>query len=289
MLAFCYVSLRFIHFLTLMLVFGSNAFAHWLADPAIRFALQRRFMFMQRGALALTFVCALLMFALQGGMMGNGWHDVWQPDIWLAVSETQFGSVWLWQIIIALATLLLCFLNSQQQGRVLLLVTAQLLLLANTGHAAMYDGSTGLLTRINYAVHLLCAAAWFGGLLPVLYCMRLVKAEKRVQAIGTLMRFSRYGHLAVAGVLISGIINALLIQGLTLPWQSLYGRLLLVKCALVLLMVAIALINRYVLVPRFRMQEAQARAVFIRMTQAEVVLGIVVLATVSLFATLEPF
>lgn len=286
MLAFCYVGLRFIHFLALMLIFGSAAFAHWLADPAIRATLQRRFRSMQRGALALAFFCALLMFAVQGGMMGNGWHDVWQPDIWLAVSETQFGSVWLWQIIIALATLLLAFMH--QQGR-LLLVTAQLLLLANTGHAAMHDGVTGLFARINYAVHLLCAAAWFGGLLPVLYCMRLVNAHHRMQAIGSLMRFSRYGHLAVAGVLISGIINALLIQGVTLPWQSLYGRLLLVKCALVLLMVAIALINRYVLVPRFRIHEAKSRAVFIRMTQAEVVLGIVVLATVSLFATLEPF
>ncbi|WP_312227029.1 copper homeostasis membrane protein CopD [Pseudescherichia sp.] len=287
MLAFCYVGLRFIHFLALMLIFGSAAFAHWLADPAIRATLQRRFRSMQRGALALAFFCALLMFAVQGGMMGNGWHDVWQPDIWQAVSETQFGSVWLWQIIIALATLLLGFMH--QQGRVLLLVTAQLLLLANTGHAAMHDGVMGLFARINYAVHLLCAAAWFGGLLPVLYCMRLVNAHHRVQAIGSLMRFSRYGHLAVAGVLISGIINALFIQGVALPWQSLYGRLLLVKCALVLLMVAIALINRYVLVPRFRIHEAQSRAVFIRMTQAEVVLGIVVLATVSLFATLEPF
>lgn len=287
MLAFCYVGLRFIHFLALMLIFGSAAFAHWLADPAIRATLQRRFRSMQRGALALAFFCALLMFAVQGGMMGNGWHDVWQPDIWLAVSETQFGSVWLWQIIIALATLLLAFMH--QQGRVLLLVTAQLLLLANTGHAAMHDGVTGLFARINYAVHLLCAAAWFGGLLPVLYCMRLVNAHHRMQAIGSLMRFSRYGHLAVAGVLISGIINALFIQGVALPWQSLYGRLLLVKCVLVLLMVAIALVNRYVLVPRFRIHEAKSRAVFIRMTQAEVVLGIVVLATVSLFATLEPF
>lgn len=289
MLAFCYVSLRFFHFLTLMLVFGSSAFAHWLADPAIRSALQRRFMPVQRGALALAFVCAVMMFAVQGGMMGNGWRDVWQPDIWLAVSETQFGSVWLWQIIIALATLLLCFLNSQQQGRVLLLVTAQLLLLANSGHAAMYDGATGLFTRFNYAVHLLCAAAWFGGLLPVLYCMQLVNASRRVQAINSLMRFSRYGHLAVAGVLVSGILNALLIQGVVLPWQSLYGRLLLVKCVLVLIMVTIALVNRYVLVPRFRVQEAEARTAFIRMTQAEVVLGMVVLATVSLFATLEPF
>lgn len=287
MLALCYVGLRFIHFLTLMLVFGTTAFAHWLADPAIRDTLQRRFIPLQRGALTLAFFCALLMFAVQGGMMGNGWHDVWQPDIWLAVSETQFGSVWLWQIVFALATLLLGFMH--QQGRVLLLVTAQLLLLANTGHAAMYDGAAGVFTRINYALHLLCASAWFGGLLPVLYCMQLVNTSRRPQAIGSLMRFSRYGHLAVAGVLLSGIVNALLIQGAVLPWQSLYGRLLLVKCALVLLMVAIALVNRYVLVPRFRLQEAEARTVFIRMTQAEVVLGIVVLATVSLFATLEPF
>lgn len=55
------------------------------------------------------------------------------------------------------------------------------------------------------------------------------------------------------------------------------------------MMVAIALTNRYFLVPRFGANAGREQHIFIRMTQAEVVLGALVLATVSLFATWEPF
>ena len=103
------------------------------------------------------------------------------------------------------------------------------------------------------------------------------------------MRFSRVGHYAVAGVVLSGIINALFILGVNVPWHTGYVQLLLFKCALVALMVVIALMNRYFLVPRFRPETGREQQLFIRMTQAEVVLGALVLATVSLFATWEPF
>ena len=90
-------------------------------------------------------------------------------------------------------------------------------------------------------------------------------------------------------VLLTGVVNALMILGLQIPWQAGYVQLLLFKCALVALMVVIALANRYFLVPRFRPESGRAQQIFIRMTQAEVVLGALVLATVSLFATWEPF
>lgn len=62
-----------------------------------------------------------------------------------------------------------------------------------------------------------------------------------------------------------------------------------VKCALVVLMVAIALTNRYVLVPRMRQENPRTDLWFVRMTQIEWGVGGIVLAIVSLFATLEPF
>ena len=74
-----------------------------------------------------------------------------------------------------------------------------------------------------------------------------------------------------------------------MPWHSGWGRMLLLKCALVAMMVVIALVNRYVLVPRFRSGDGREQRYFIRMTQTEVVLGALVLAAVSLFATWEPF
>ncbi len=201
---------------------------------------------------------------------------------------TQFGGVWLWQMVLAAVTTGAAWLTPQKGSRLLLLAMGQLLLLAGVGHAAMNGGAPGALHRLNHALHLLCAATRVGGLLPLLFCMRLAKGRWQPAAIFTMMRFSRVGHYAVAGVLLTGIINTLFIVGIDVPWEAPYVRLLLFKCALVIMMVAIALANRYFLVPRFRPDAGREQQIFIRMTQAEVVLGALVLAAVSLFATGNP-
>lgn len=290
MLTLTWVSLRFLHFLALMLAFGWALYCAWLAPSTLRPLLTRRFQRIQRHALIVNALSATLMFAVLGGQMGDGWADVFRPEIWQAVATTRTGSILLWQGVLAWITLGLALMQPRRvQGLLLIFCVVQLLLLAGVGHAAMNDGVTGVLQRVNHGLHLLCAASWLGGLLPLLYCIQLSHGRWRPAAIYTMMRFSRYGHLAVAGVLFSGAINSWLIQGALIAPGSLYGRMLLFKCALVLLMVAIALVNRYVLVPRMRAGTGQAQQMFIRMTQSEMVLGVLVLATVSLFATLEPF
>lgn len=160
--------------------------------------------------------------------------------------------------------------------------------MAGVGHAAMSEGALGLLQRANHALHLLCVAGWFGGLLPFIYCLRRAQGRWRQPAISTMMRFSRYGHLAVAGAIASGAVNTLLIQGGLLR-NSLWGKMLLLKCALVAGMVAIALVNRYVLVPRMSAGEAQTGRLMVRTTQLEIALGALALMAVSLFATWEPY
>ena len=289
MLASLYVALRFIHFGALMLIFGNALYSVWFAPSSLHRLMSRRFQSQQQRAAVISLTAALLMFAVQGGLMANGWPDVVNPDIWLSVLTTQFGGVWLWQMILAVVTVGVAWLVPQKGSRLLLLSMGQCVLLAGVGHATMNEGLAGALHRLNHAVHLLCAATWVGGLLPLLFCMQLAKGRWRVAAIYTMMRFSRVGHYAVAGVLLTGIVNALFILGWDLPWRSAYGQLLLFKCALVAMMVVIALANRYFLVPRFRSDAGREQQIFIRMTQAEVVLGALVLATVSLFATWEPY
>lgn len=289
MLTASYVGLRFIHFSTLMLIFGCTFFINRLAPYHLQRLMTRRFLFLLRGCLVLAVISAALMYLLQGGMMGEGWQDVWQPQTWLALAGTQFGSVWIWQMVVAIASLMVVFVQPQHQGRLVLLCGAQLLLLAGVGHAAMLDGLAGFIQRANHALHLLCASVWFGGLLPVIYCMKLTRRRWQQQTVFALMRFSRYGHVAVAGVLLTGVINVLLIQGFVWPWHTSWGRLLLFKSALVVLMVAIAVVNRYVLVPRLSLKQSRARHTLILMTWTEVVLGALALAAVSVFATWEPF
>ncbi|WP_437890312.1 copper homeostasis membrane protein CopD [Phytobacter sp. V91] len=289
MLTASFIGLRFIHFSTLMLVFGCTLFINRLTPFHLQPLLSRQFQLFQRVCLGLSFFSALLMYALQGGMMGDGWHDVWQPETWLALADTHFGGIWIWQILIAMLALSVALIQPRYQGRLLLLCGAQLLLMAGVGHAAINDGALGFIQRTNHALHLIGAAAWFGGLLPVIYCMKLVRRSLQNYAVMAMMRFSRYGHLFVAGVLATGVINALLIQGGRVPWDTAWGRALLLKSALVALMVAIALVNRYVLVPRLSLKDSQARYSLILMTWTEVALGALALAAVSLFATWEPF
>lgn len=290
MLALTWVALRFIHFTTLMLVFGCALYGAWLAPVSVRRLMMRRFLRLQRHAATWSFISATLMLAIQGGLMGSGWQDVISVEIWGAVLQTQFGGVWLWQIILALVTLVVTIIVPHSMSRLLLIMTiAQFILLAGVGHATLHDGVVRAIQQLNHALHLICAAAWFGGLLPVIYCMRMAKGRWRQQAISAMMRFSRYGHLFVIGVLLTGMANVLFIVGLSVPWHAAYGQLLLLKCALVALMVAIALVNRYVLVPRMQQDNRCMTLYFIWMTKLEWGIGAVVLAIVSLFATLEPF
>jgi putative copper resistance protein D len=288
MLATVYAGLRFIHFSTLMLVFGCLLFTNRLAHAHFERLLMRKFLCLQRVCLGFCAGSALLMYALQGGLMGAGWQDVWQPEIWGVLVDTQFGRVWLWQMIVSVVALGAAFLQPKHPGR-LLLCGFQIALLAGVGHAATHDGIPGILQRTNHAVHLFCASAWFGGLLPLIYCMTLTRRRWQKPAVFAMMRFSRYGHLAVAGVLITGVLNVLMIQGADWTWHSAWAFALLFKSALVALMVVIAIVNRYVLVPRLSLNNSQARHSLILMTWTEVVLGAAVLATVSLFATWEPF
>ncbi len=144
MLALVYVGLRFIHFAALMLVFGNALYSVWLAPSSLHRLMALRFALQQRVASLISLAAALLMFMLQGGLMGDGWGDVFNPQVWHGVLGTQFGSVWLWQIILASITVAAAWLAPLKGSRLLLLAMGQFVLLAGVGHATMNEGPLGL-------------------------------------------------------------------------------------------------------------------------------------------------
>lgn len=101
MLATTFIALRFVHFTALMLAFGCLLYGAWWAAPPLRARLMRHFLPLLRQLLLLNALAALLLLWLQGGLMGDGWRDVWQPAIWKSVAGTQFGRIWIWQILLA--------------------------------------------------------------------------------------------------------------------------------------------------------------------------------------------
>lgn len=289
-LSLIYILCRWLHFAALMSLAGGSLYTVLMAPARFRNYLSERFKLLLSVSAVVSFGTAILLLAVQTGLMGNGWRDIADIKIWQAVLQTRFGQAWQWQLLLALTGVSALLLKGKRRQQLLFLSgIGQLTGLAFVGHAAMMEGATGVLQRTNQAVHLISAAFWAGGLLPVAMLMKEARQQTtRYDAISTLMRFSRYGHLAVALVVISGVINALLLLGWPPASFHLYSQLLLIKTLLVTMMCAVALINRYWLVPRFQRCGERAQHLFLHSTLAELLLSCLVLLLVSVFATLEP-
>jgi copper resistance protein D len=285
---------RLIHYASLMLLFGSSALLARLRATSLALRIEERL----RGTQVLAAMLALLAWLpLESAAIGDGWSSAGDREALAAIIlHTGFGRVWDVRVVLAVATL--CLAIFVRAGRPWILATSSGVLLASlglTGHAAMHEGWVGWLHRCSDAVHVLCAGAWLGSLIPFFWLLGAVRdpavgdPARRIEAIIALRRFSDGGHVAVAGVLLSGVLNAWLVLGQwPVHWQSPYQALLAVKIVLTVIMVGLAISNRYYWVPRMRSDHGRAARVIRRRTLAGVALGVAVLALVSLFGLLEP-
>ncbi|CAI0872126.1 copper homeostasis membrane protein CopD [Serratia ficaria] len=290
-LATLFVLCRLAHFAAVMLMFGVSLFTALLSPQRLSPYLTRDVRPLLVSCTWLAGLSAVALLAVQAGQMGDGWEDTWRLEVWWAVLGTTFGEVWRWHLGLALLALLSLLLPEARRIQALALCSTLLLVsMAFIGHAAMHQGALGVLHRANHALHLLAAGYWFGSLLPLLVCLRyLQQPQWRRDAITTLIRFSRWGHLAVAAVIVTGAVNSLIILGSwPLNVASPYQRLLLFKTALVALMVMVALANRYAIVPAMSRVPKLAQRGLVLACWIEVGLGGAVLLLVSLFATYAP-
>jgi len=236
-------------------------------------------------------VTTLAWLSLAAGSMGEGWADAWSPEsIGAALFDTEFGRVWQWRL--GFAAVLLGILTTGRLDRwpVTALLAALLLgSLGLVGHAAMHAGALGFLNRASHTLHLLAAGFWLGSLVPLLACLRkLMDPALGADASLALRRFSDLAHIAVATVLATGMVNTWLVLG---AWPinvaSPYQELLLAKIGLVALMIGLAIVNRYFLVPRLRSAPGALRLLG-SITIAEVAIGLGVIAFISIIGTLAP-
>ena len=136
-------------------------------------------------------------------------------------------------------------------------------------------------------VHVLSGTAWLGVLVPFIHLLRLSSVlDLRTAALESLKRFSLAGHVAVALVLVSGLLNVSLVHGRIWPdLSSTYDQELLLAVGL---MVILAIVNRYVFVPMFGRNAARARTCLLYGSLTEIFLGFVALGLVASFGLQDP-
>ncbi len=202
-----------------------------------------------RVAAALALASGVLWPWLQTGVVTDEVGAALDPQqVAQVLTQTSFGRAWLIrQAFVALA-LLGAVVPALAAGRaVYFLVAAALASMALIGHAASASGAYGTFERLTLALHLLAAGAWLGAL-PSLWV--LAGRLSPIDLAQILRRFSPYGITLVMIVALSGVLSAWIrIGALEALVASNYGRILLGKVALVLLMGAAALNNRNRLTP----------------------------------------
>ncbi|KJK11422.1 hypothetical protein UB46_41070 [Burkholderiaceae bacterium 16] len=283
---------RWIQYAAPMLLFGSSLLLATVPRGDLSAEAGRRLHRPLAATALLGSLATLGWLPLEVGMAAGNWGAVTDSGMVAAfVLRTGIGQAWAFRAAIALVTAGLAL--AVPPGRPAVLAASSGLLLATfalSGHAAMHDGTLAWQQGSVDALHLLCAGYWLGALIPFCFFLRALRdARQRKEAANALRRFSYAGHVAVAGVLVTGCVNtALVLDGWPVHWQSPYQALLAGKIAVAALMVSIALVNRYVLVPRLRIDPDGATNTIRRRTIAEVVLGMAALGLVSVFGMLDP-
>jgi copper resistance protein D len=285
-LAFC----RFAHFLAAMLTFGVSAYLWAYAPERLRLALSPAARRVALIASLVGFVTAIAWLVLESAAMADDWSAAIDPEaIGAVLTDTGFGHAWALHLALSAALVAVVAFSRAGWAAMSLVSAALLASLGLVGHAAMQTGAEGVLHRADHAIHLLAAGAWIGGLVPFAMCLRAYQRDDlRKDAVRAMAGFSFWGQLIVAAIVLTGVVNiALTSHRLPIPPTTPYRALLATKLVIVAIMIALALFNRFVLAPRLK-TSANALATLRATSLAEIALGCVVIALVSVFALLDP-
>ena len=300
------IAVRAIHFGATALTAGTVVFRTVVAKPALDAEPAAKLVRTQtlRVAwigLAVTALSGVVWLLLQTVSMSGlpAGEAMTGRVLWTVLDQTQFGLVE--QIRSLLAIVLAVCLAIERPWTDWLGFAAALGLtaaIAWTGHAGSTLGAIGDLHVTADALHLLAAAAWIGGLVPLVLLLAAVRRHPTVawtsQARDVTRRFSTLGTVSVATLMASGIVNAWILVGSVHGLLvTEYGRLLMLKLGVFAIMLVFAAMNRFWLTPRLALSAASGAQLdalrqLTRNSTIEIGLGLAIFAIVGMLGTLHP-
>ena len=231
--------------------------------------------------------CAVLAIGLQGGLLIES-----KPmDLFVSAAPWQQGmaSSRGAASCIALAGLLCLILGVLAAGRMrssLMLATGCVAILASfvfAGHAA--SATPRAAAVLAWLVHAGAAAFWIGSLAPLLMGLR----GEPEASLAAVRRFSALALWIVAGLAIAGVVMAAIqVQRPEALIATDYGKVLMAKLALVTMMLSLAGINRFLLLPQMARSAPDARRKFAISLRLELALGVTILALAAMLTQQVP-
>jgi copper transport protein len=263
---------KVILYLGLFIGIGGVFFGTWIAergnDGATRWLMP-------------IMLAGLVATALSVGLQGLDALDlpllmVAQGAVWQTGFGTSYGSTALVAACALLAGLFVAAIRSRRAARGLALAAllGVGLALSLSGHAA--TAAPRLLTSPSVFLHGICVAFWIGALLPL---FAAVRGETRDRALA---RFSRAMPYPLAVLVITGVTLAVVqLDRLDALWTTRYGMVLAGKLAAVAVLLALAAVNRYALVPKFEAAGGVAARPLLASLAVELALAVVILGLVA--------
>ncbi|MCY8757146.1 copper resistance CopC/CopD family protein [Bacillus haynesii] len=243
---------------------------------------RRRLKRIKNAALLLTGAAIIIQLPLQTkANAGVSWSGAFQPSLLQeTLLNTTGGMLWLINITI-IALLVFCSNRKGLKSAILsLFLFAGLLFVKSLdGHAA--STSAGYMTTAMNFIHLNAASIWTGGLamFVLFFGKDWLKSDKSL-IWETIRRFSPWALVSAGLLIFSGLFNSFfIVHTLDNLFGTAYGKALLVKSALVLLMIGLGAFHYF----RFRKAPKQQGG---RSMKAEWAVGLLILLTTAVFTNI---
>jgi putative copper export protein/mono/diheme cytochrome c family protein len=224
-----------------------------VADDATRESIEATFRRLFRRSLAVAVAAALVWLVAQASFMAEAESlaDA-AAAVWPVLSDTHFGHVLAARFLLLVISALALGSGANRIRRAAAVVAVGLALILQTWstHAAATKGIDGAVLLGAESLHLLAAGAWLGSLAPLFLTVGALAPDLGGRAA---RRFSPLGILCVAILAGTALAQSwILIGGLPRFLGTDYGRVALVKLALLLLLLAFAAANRFRYAPAMR-------------------------------------
>lgn len=306
---------KFISYAALAIVFGGIFFLKFLFLPAVTRcgsgatrtiapARERADLLLGVGIAAglLASVAELVLFA--STVSGESVLSAIQAHTLSAVLETRSGFWMAVRIAVWTAIAIVWFAFARKPrahgGSAVLLVL--LAVAAQTPALIGHAGATEPRILMGAAdfVHVAAASIWVGGLVFAFSVLpratAAVSPRRRTRLlVEVFARFSPVALACVALIVVSGVFQTIVhLDDLSELWSAAFGRAILVKVALLLVLAALGAWNRFSVIPQLRRQVAQedppgdAGVTLKRTLSAELVLSFAVLVAAALLVGYSP-